>query len=180
MANVNYIKCEPMQVKWGAIDLGYLQGGIEVSLEEMLLDVTANQTGQSVLTAIRQGFNVEVSCTLLEVTKEQLKRMITAAGGSYTPAGEGATEVFGFGMSKQFSNVASDCQALTLHPVAKSASDHSGDWTFFKAYPMLSSINFSGEETLTLPITFKVYPDETTQGAVRYFAVGDSTQDLSV
>jgi hypothetical protein len=161
-------------------DVGYIAGDISVKLEEQLADITAHQTGTNVLSQIRTGKSVEVTLTFKETSVAQLRKMFALhSGQSLTPAGANATEVFGWGESRDFSQTLSQAAKLTLHPITLGASDLSRNWTFWKAYPMLDSLTFSGENVHEIPVTFKVYPDSSKNSRIQYFAMGDGTQTLT-
>lgn len=162
-----------------AVDLGFTDGDIECSFPEDLVDVTAHQTGTNVLSQIRTGKQVEITITLKETSKTQIRNMLRNPGAAFTPAGANGTEVFGLGASKDFTQTFVQAKKLVLHPVVLGASDKSRDVTFHKAYPILESLAFSGENILMLPVNFKVYQDLTKNRAISYFAIGDSSQTLT-
>lgn len=157
-------------------DVGFLDGDIEVTTSEDLVDLTTHQTGTNVMSQFRTGKQVEAAITLKETTVAQLRKFYTRAGGSLTPEGTDATDLFGWGTYKDFSQTFAQASKLKFHPIALNAADKSRDLTFFKAYPSLESLTFSGENILTLPVTFKCYPDQSIAGSLQYFAYGDASQ----
>ena len=167
---------------WGntSANIGFIAGDIAVAIEEQMADITAHESGTNVLSQIRTGKSVELTVTFKETSVAQLRKIFALhSGQSLTPAGANATEVFGWGQSRDFTQTLSQAAKLTLHPVVLGASDLSRDWTFWKAYPMLDSLTFSGENVHEIPVTFKVYPDSTKNSRIRYFAMGDGTQTLT-
>lgn len=161
-------------------DVGFTDGDIEVAFSEELVDVTAHQEGADVLSQIRTGISeLTVTVTLKETTVAQLKTMLAMAGSSWTPVGASATEVLGYGRAKRFSQTLAQASTLTLHPIALPSSNRSRDIKFMKAYPMLESLNFSGEDVFTLPVTFRCYPDTSLNDGGEYFVMGDHTQTLT-
>jgi hypothetical protein len=160
-------------------DLGFIDGDIEITTSEDLVDITSHQTGTNVLSQVRTGKQVEASITLKETNVEKLRYFYTRAGGSFTPVGADSSEVFGWGTYKDFSQTYAQAGRLTFHPVALGAADKSRDLTCFKAYPQLESLSFSGENLLTLPVSFKCYPNISLNQKVEYFAYGDSSQTLT-
>lgn len=163
-----------------AAEVGYVDGSVELSMSEDLVDVTAEQTGSNVLSQIRTGKQVELKISLKETSKAQLKAAFVAGGmGSFTPAGASGTEVVGYGTYQDFTQTLVQANKLVLHPIKLAASDKSGDYTFHKAYPIIESLAFSGEEILMLPLTFKCYPDLTLNDRVEFFAYGDGSQTLT-
>ncbi len=162
-----------------ALDIGFIDSNIELSFPEDLVDITSHQTGTMVLGQIRTGFQPEITINFKETSVAQLKKVLTQIGSSMIPVGASATEVVGMGTSKLFSNTMSQATKLLMHPVALPSSDKSRDITAWKAYPMLESLNYSGEEILTIPVTFKLYQDTTKQPGQDYLSFGDSSQTLT-
>lgn len=165
-----------------AIDLGCIDGDIEVSHEENYIDLTCHSSGTQVLGNISTGSTVSITLSLKETTIAQLRRIIgTGEGDIALPegTGAGATEVFGWGTSRQFKGTYSRARKLVLHPAYLPAADKSRDLTAWKAFPKVGSITFSGENVFMIPVEFSVYPDYTINGAVRMVSYGDSSQTLT-
>lgn len=162
-----------------AADIGYVDGDIEFSMPENLVDVVAHQTGTNVLSQIRTGKQVELTLSFKETSVAQMKKILRQAGGSFTPAGAGGTEVIGFGTHKDFTQTITQAKKLVLHPVVLGSGDKSRDITVHYAYPMIDSIAFSGENPLVIPVTFKAYPKLTLNDRVEYFCYGDGSQTLT-
>lgn len=162
----------------GSLDLGLLDGDIEVSFEETLFEVTAHQTGTSKIADLRQGVSAEVSLTLKESDKARYKEIFGAAGGAHTPSG--GTEVFGWGKSKQGSNTIVQARRLVLHPVRLADGVYIDDLCFWKAYPMPETLTFSGENPKTLQVSFKCYLDEEKPDEIEMFGIGDWSQYVPI
>lgn len=180
MGTLANIKVEPCSVKWGTTDLGFTDGDISIEMEEALVEVTAHQTGTTVLDQIRTGGAVvsDITITLKETSVAQLKALISGQmGDSMTPAA--GTEVIGLGTSHQFTGILGDCLKLILHPVTKGAAVYTDDICVWKTYPMVSSIVKSGENPNTVEVTFKVLPDTTLDSKVQYMVIGDHTQTFT-
>ena len=160
--------------KGGFIDLGILDGNVEPSFTEDLLDVTGHQFGTSVLAQLRQGNNAEISLVLKESTKNLYKEVFGAGGDTFTPSG--GTELYGWGDSKQGGNTLINSRRLRFHPVRLADADRSEDLTFWLAYPNPDSIVFSGESFNTLSVTFKTFLDLGKPEEIRRLAFGDSSQ----
>lgn len=160
-------------------DLGFVDGDIELAISENLADITAHEHGSNVLSQIRTGKVVEVTINLKETSVAQLKRLFVQGSGSFTPTGVGGTEVSGWGTQKDFTQTINEAKKLVLHPKVLGSGDLSRDFTFHLAYPMLESLNFSGENILMVPVTFKVYPKLTLNNRVEYFSFGDGSQTLT-
>lgn len=162
----------------GVLDLGLLDGDIEVSFEETLFEVTAHQTGTSKIADLRQGVSAEVALTLKESDKAKYKEIFVSSGGAHTPSG--GTEVFGWGKSRQGSNTIVQARRLVLHPVRLDSSDKSDDLCFWKAYVMPESLVYSGENPKTLSLSFKCYLDEEKPDEIEMFAIGDWSQYVPI
>lgn len=175
MGTVANMKLKPCTVTWNTQDLGYTEGDIEVSFSENLTDITSHQTGTDVLGQIRTGKNVEVKLTLKETTVAALKRVFSASGGVVTPSG--GTDAVGWGTDKQFTSTVGDAAMLVLHPIEMGIGK-TEDTTFWKAYPMVESINYSSENLSTVSVTFKVYRDDSKPAAISFFCFGDGTQSF--
>jgi len=162
----------------GSMDLGLLDGDIELSMEETLLAVTAHQTGSNLIAELRQGFTCEVALVMKEADLAKYKEIFGAAGGADTVSG--GTEVFGWGINKQGTNTIVQARRLIMHPVANAANDYSEDFCAWKAYPMPESIVYSGENPKTLSITFKCYLDSEKPDAIQLFCMKDWTQYVPI
>ncbi len=160
-------------------EVGYIDGDIEFTPGEEREDVTSHQTGKSKLGGITVGFNPKIKLTLKETSAAQLRKAFVMPGASLTPSGASSTEVFGFGSGKMFNSNFSRQAKLRLHPQVLSSSDKTRDVTFWKTYPILSSLNFSGEKILMLPLEFEVFQDTSKNSLIDYFCIGDSSQTLT-
>lgn len=163
----------------GNLDLGLLDGDIEVSFEETLFEVTAHQTGTSKIADLRQGVSCEIALTLKESDTARYKEVfVGSAGGTDTPSG--GTEVFGWGSSRQGSNTVVQARRLVLHPVRLDDADLTEDFCAWKAYAMPESLTYSGENPKLLKMKFKCYLDEEKPSAVSLFATGDWSQYVPI
>ena len=155
--------------------LGLLSGDVAVSTEESTLELTAHQSGTTVRADLRQGVNATVALTLQESDTALRKAMYTgSAGGAFTPGG--GTEIFGWGNKKLGQSSVVDAARLILHPVALAAGDKSRDMCFWKSYPLISTLTFSGENPETMEIEFKCYLDDSRPSGVNLFSFGDWSQ----
>lgn len=154
--------------------LGLLDGDVSVAFEEATLELNAHQTGVSVLADLRQGVNATVSLTLKESDNALRKEMfVGSAGGAVTGT---SSEVFGWGSIKQGLSTIVQAGKLVMHPVALDSSDKTRDLCFWKAYPLISSLTFSGENPEVMEIEFKCYLDSSKAEGINLFAFGDWTQ----
>src|SRR4051812_16900733 len=163
MGTVSNVKVKPQNVSWNAVDLGLIEGDITLTFSEEMFDVKAHQTGANILDKIRTGMNLEsIKLSLQETSAAQLKAMVEASGDAVTPAGLGATEVYGYGVSKLFTNLSADAHKLIFHPISASGpTDYANDICFWKAVPMVKELNFSGEKNSMIQVEFVILPDDT-------------------
>lgn len=157
------------------VDLGLIDGDIEVSTDPKTFELKAHQYGETILAELVQGFGCSIGLSLMESDNVLRKSvMVGASGDSFTPVG--GTEVYGLGTSKLGTNKVIDAARLILHPVSRGASDYTRDWCFWKAGVVVESITFSGTDPEKMKVTFKCYPDSSKTTAVSILAIGDHTQ----
>lgn len=159
----------------GALDCGYIEGDIEVKLEEQTLEITAHQTGPTALAELRTGLVAEITLTMKEIsdTAKFKELLLGTAGATDTPSG--GTEVFGWGTGSLGQNTIVKARRLVLHPVGMGSSK-AEDLCFWKAYAKPDSLTISGENPKTLGLTFKVYRDDSKPEEINLFGHGDWSQ----
>lgn len=164
-----------------ATDLGFCDGNIEPNHEENYVDVTSHQTGFQILSQIHTGNTMSITINLKETTVNQIRKILLSEGDSLIPDGTGAsaTEVMGYGTSRQFKQNLGRAKKLVLHPTVLASSNVSRDLTFWKALPKIPSWNYSGEEIMMIPVEFTIFPDYTKDARVRMCVFGDASQTLT-
>jgi hypothetical protein len=161
------------------LELGALDGDIEIALTEDLLDVTSHQTGTQILTALRTGRNIDnIALTMKESDAAKLKAVIETSGVEYTPAGGTAVSAWGSEDTKAFGNIATACKKLVLHPISKADNVLTEDLCFWRAYPLLTGLSLSGENPRLISVEFKIIPDQLLAKQARQFVFGDHTQNF--
>ena len=166
-----------------SLALGYLDGDVQLGLEEQLFDITAHQTGTQLLGQLRTGVTAgPITLTLKEATVAKLKDLMeNGIAVAYTPAqGLAPTSVTAVGAlagSKQFGNVTEDGGSLVLHPTKNTSTDYSGDLCFWLAYPKLNSVTFSGESNKAIEVEFNIFLDESKVNEASMFVYGNHTQN---
>ena len=157
-------------------DLGKTEA-IEMSMEVTSFDVTANQTGETVLDKFITAVSAEISTEILEMTADNWSKLVgNQLGNDFTPAG--GTKVTGYGdasINRSYFEVGGE---LVLHPVRLEASDRSRDITFHKTVCNPESINFDSTEKQAMSVTFTALLDESKDSRINLFTFGDSSQDL--
>ncbi len=163
----------------GLLDVGFIEGDVESAFEIQLSEVTAHQTGTTLLADLRQGSSADIAITFKETDAAKLKEIFVASnGGTHTPSG--GTELWGWGVNRQGSNTVIQARRLRLHPVALADSDHTRDLVFWKAFPLPDTLVYSGENPQTLTVTFKTYLDASKPDEIQHFAYGDWDQLVPV
>ena len=171
------IKIEPVKVLLDGVDLGCCDGDISFAPTEESIDITCHQTGMQILDRLRTAINYEVSVVLKEVSTLQLEALFKYAGQAYTPTPMGAVEVVGVGTKKIGSSMIADAKKLVLHPVNAPVSpdEYTRDHTWWKAYPVIGNVTFSGENPVMVEVTFVVFRDEDKVTEADIYVFGDTT-----
>lgn len=157
-------------------DLGGTQGGIEISPETNLVDVQADQTGEQTLDQIINASNLTFSMTLLELTKENFELLLGEVAGELFTVN--SKTVVGFGESKRFKNMSQFALEMRMKPVG--ATDNDQNWHFWKVYPVLDSIAYSGSDLSNMSVTWRALRDITKDTKINMFIRGDGTKISSV
>lgn len=161
------------------LEMGSLDGDIELALTEDLLDVTSHQTGTQILTALRTGRNIDnIALTMKESDAAKLKAVIETSGVEFTPVGGTAVSAWGSEDTKAFGNIATACKKLVLHPISAADNVYTGDLCFWRAYPILTGLTLSGENPRLISVEFKIIPDQLLAKEARQFVYGDHTQNF--
>lgn len=163
------------------LEVGFIDGDIEVGLTEDILDVTAHQTGTQIIQALRTGRNIgNLALAMKESDAAKLKTIIEASGVEFTPPGVGATAVSAWGSedTKSTGNISTDARKLVLHPISKVSTDYSEDHCFWRAYPLLQGLTISGENPRIINVEFKIIPDQILVKEARQYVFGDHTQNF--
>lgn len=154
----------------GSIDLGLLDGDVTFDPSIEVQDITAHQTGLTLLGQNVTSVGGAISLTLKEYSPAKYREIFEAVGGKVA-----TTSVTGFGTALVSTNLLLKAKRLVLHPVYKAANDLTEDYTFWKAVPELGAITFSGENPNTLPLEFSVFQDDSKNSNVNIWAFGDVT-----
>lgn len=162
------------------LDIGFIDGNVELAVSAQLFDVVAHQTGTEVVAQLITGSEVgPLTVTMKETVIEKLKEIVRVLGTDFTPAG--GDEVTGIGAlagSKQFQNVFQFSKQLIMHPTKNAATDYTGDFCFWVAYPNLNNLSFSGEEDRKAEVEFTFFLDQARVNQVSKMVIGDWTQNF--
>lgn len=155
----------------GFLDLGLLDGNVETTFEQALLEIKTHQTGSSILAELRQGTSAEIAVVMKETDIPRLKEVFaTIQGGKFTPPG--GSEGFGWGTVLQGQNTIVQARRLVFHGV-NAGADRTRDLCFWKAYPMPETLVYSGEEPNSVSATFKTYIDTDKDSKINHFFYGE-------
>lgn len=140
-------------------------------LTGVAIAVTTGDSAATIASAIQTaldalgGFGAAVSTDTVTVTNAVTGGTTDAAdvdsGFTIAVTTQGVSAVSGYGSSKTFVGQLADAKRLNLHPVVLASTDLTRDWTFWKAYPMLDSIVYSGENPELVSISWKIFPDSS-------------------
>lgn len=170
------VQVNPLRVSWNAVDLGCTDGDIELTIDDRSVDITCHQHGPDVRDAIRLGVDIQLGLTIKETSVAQIKAIFAGSATLYTPGG--GSEVMGLGDETAYTSMFADAKKLVLHPVANAAGDLTEDIAAWKAYPVIESWSFSGENPETITLNFRIFADETKLDQVNKLVFGDHTQSF--
>lgn len=167
----------------GAVEVnaGCIQGDIELSgFEPQVQEVTCHATGTTPKAELITGYaSPELTMTFQETDKEMLKKAFVMAGQyTFTPVGADGEESIGYGLNGLGEQVATSY--VKLVPVNPDLSTASETWHIWKAKAQLDTFTFSGESIAVIPVTYKLYPDETKaiNGLGQFFMIGNKPTTL--
>lgn len=159
-------------------DLGLLEGDVGLDFKPANFIVNSHQTGKTPLAALNQGFDkLECATSLLETQKSQLQALYEIYGGSFTPAADGSTKVFGVGSASQGKNMMVEAGRLIMKAV--NAVDDSENFNLMLAVPVPESMTFSGEKPRMLKLSWQGFIDRDFNEKFNAIAIGDISQDLT-
>jgi hypothetical protein len=167
----------------GAVEVsaGCIQGDIELSgFEPQVQEITCHATGTTPKAELITGYaSPELTMTFQETDKETMKKAFVMAGQySFTPVGADGEESIGYGLNNLGEQIATTY--IKMVPVNPDLSTASETWHVWKAKAQLDTITFSGENIAALPLTFKLYPDESKaiNGLGQFFMIGNKPTTL--
>src|SRR6056297_1571270 len=158
-----------------SVELGATSGPIEVSYNTETVPIVSNQTASLNAGEILTGSSVEVTMSLIEITKERYDTLVgEVIGDSITPAS--GTKVSGVGESRLFSSLDLLSGQLILHPIRLADSDKSADVMIWRCAPKVDAQSFDGSAISELSVSFTAYLDRTYNTSINLLARGDWTQ----
>ncbi len=150
------------------------EGGSTFTTETEFIDVTADDTGGTLLDRLIRSSSASLSAPLVEMSTDNWKALVGKGAGSiYT---QGSDEFVGYGTAQVYQSAFSKSGQLVGHPVRKAMSDRSEDISIWKTMPELSDINFSGSEIQTANMTFNGLRDSTKPAEIDIWCRGDHSK----
>lgn len=161
------VKLGVCSVYFDGVDLGYTQGGVQVTVKTDTHKVNVDQFGKTTINELIMARDVTVKVPLAETTLENLVQIMPGA----TLVTDGTTQAksveveVGIGV-----DLLSIAKELRLHPIAKAANDYSEDFVIpLAATAGALDFSYDVEKERVYSVDFTGYPDPTTQ---KLFKVG--------
>lgn len=172
--NTQNFLLSPMIFKFGGIDLGATDGGVQVSVKTKTAQKKADQTGDTPLGEVVVGQDITLKAKFAEVKDLSKWKMAFPYGKLITSGGKTL-----FMIDNQVGvDLFNFADTLSLHPQEKDTSDKSFDINWFKAVAKAAStISFDASKQSVLDVEFQCVVDFSTLPA-RYMTVGDPTVGL--
>lgn len=151
--------------------------GLEVALAT---NATASAVASAIQTVVDAEADFVASAATSFVTIENADpgstTDATAVNSGFTilVTQQGYGALVGWGKAKNFTSMYADSKKLVLHPSRLDDADKSGDFTIWKAYPVLNAITHSGENPKMATVEFKCFHDRTRPNGITLFALGDA------
>lgn len=136
---------------------GTTTDGVEISFDVNLVDVQAAQLGEQIADQINNATNLTISSTMLELTPENWELLMGQVTGDIY--NDGSQDYVAIGESKRFQNMSQYSYELMMKPVG--AADNSENFHFWKVYPILENVSFSGSDLAQMPVSFRALRDTT-------------------
>ena len=146
----------------------------------------AGATGASAATlASAANTAIDAEADFISTVSSAVVTITNAATGGATDAADvnagvtcavttqGIGALPGWGSSKHFGTlISAAANELVLHPVVLGSTTYTRDMCFWKAYPVMESLAFSGESILSVPVKFLILPDYNQPSTSEYFVYG--------
>jgi hypothetical protein len=167
MSDISNVKMGVCSVKYGSTDLGHTKGGVTVTYEPDIHDITVDKYGSTPAEKVLIGQKLRATVPLAETTIANLAIAI--------PEGDEGTSSIKIGgeVGLRLSSVA---ETLVLHPIANESTDLSEDVVIYNAIVTNSiSIPFKVDEERVVELEFEGIIDESREDGDRLGLIGDST-----
>jgi hypothetical protein len=160
------VKLGVCTISYDGKDLGYTQGGVQVSVKTDTHKVNIDQFGKTTVNELIMSRDVSVKVPLAETTLENLVAIMPGATLVTGAGGEKSVDV-GVGIGVDLLSIAKE---LRLHPVSKPANDYSEDFVIpLAATSGALDFSYDVEKERLYSVDFTGYPDPVTK---KLFSVG--------
>lgn len=164
------ISLSPMQVNYNGVDLGGTAGGVDISIKYDMADIHVDQFGKSVIDKVVSGVEFHVKTTLAEIKNKDNWKVAFPSAYEVTSSTKGVYFTMAVG-----DHLLSHAEQLVLHPLEAAASDHTTDYTFYKAVATeVSEVKYGPDKQVGLSVQFVILPD-TSVSPAQYMYFGDTT-----
>lgn len=159
------VKLGVCKVFFDSVDLGYTQGGVEVTVKTDTHKVNVDQFGKTTINELIMGREVTVKVPLAETTLENLVKIMPGATLVVNGADKHVDVTNGIGI-----DLLATAKELRLHPKSLPDADHSEDFVIPHANTA-GGLKFAYklENERIYDCDFTGYPDPTTN---KLFSVG--------
>lgn len=167
MSDISNVKMGVCSVKYGSTDLGHTKGGVTVTYEPDIHDITVDKYGSTPAEKVLIGQKLRATVPLAETTIANLAIAI--------PEGDEGTSSIKIGgeVGLRLSDAA---ETLVLHPIANESTDLSEDVVIYSAVVTNSiSIPFKVDEERVVELEFEGIIDETREDGDMLGLIGDSS-----
>lgn len=167
------VKLGVCKVLFNGVDLGYTQGGVEVTVKTDTHKVNIDQFGKTTINEYIMGREVMAKVPLAETTLENLVAIMPGATLTVGTGGDSDSVSVTTGIGTDLLSLAKE---LRLHPTSKADSDYSEDFIVPLAATS-GALNFAYklENERIFNVEFNGYPDSASG---KLFAVGEAPESV--
>jgi len=167
LSDISNVKMGVCSVTFGTTALGHTKGGVTVTYEPDIHDITVDQYGSTPAEKVLIGQKLKATVPLAESSIANLAIAI--------PEGEAGAESIKIG-GKVGLRLSSEAETLVLHPIANDSDDLSEDVVIYKAIVTNSiEIPFKVDEERVIELEFEGLVDETRDDGDMLGLIGDSS-----
>jgi len=159
VSDTKNVKLGVCQVFYKGEDLGYTQGGVQVTVATQTHKVNIDQFGKSTVNEYIMSRDVSVKVPMAETTLPNL--VATMPGATLVGTGAEARAIVTSGIGVDLLSIAGE---LRLHPIGKADDDYSDDFVV----PLAATAGgmdfaYDVEKERIFDVTFTGYPDAVTK-----------------
>jgi hypothetical protein len=167
LSDITNVKMGVCSVKFGSAELGHTKGGVTVSYEPEIHDITVDQFGSTPGEKVLIGQRLMATVPVAESTMANLTIAI--------PAGDAGASSIKLG-GEVGARLSAGADTLVLHPIANDSDDLSEDVVIYKAIVTNTiEVPFMVDAERILELVFEGIIDETRSDGDMLGIIGDST-----